>query len=280
MYFCTIDNKSYNILKKLEIYNVTIIDVNEVTEGILKDIRVGRNDKEYCWTLKYIFIEHILSNYKIESILYSDADMFFFTNIKHIFKEWGEDSFFVCTKRASEKLEYNYGYYQGGLIGFKNNYNGKKILTWLKEKCINWCYDTNDYELERWSDQKYLNNIPILFDSIKVSNNIGINAAPWNLILNNKCYIFNITDEGLLINNSMLCAYHFNSINIYDIKNFDLWTNSPVNIDNGVIVNIYNPYISSLNITVKRLIGLGIEVNPLYDKEDLLHAKNYYKWVD
>lgn len=277
IWFCTIDDTAYNLLKRLELTNTTIIKSSEVTEGLLKDIRIGRNNKEYCWTLKSIVIEYVLNNYNIKSILYCDTDIFFFAHVKHIFKEWGEESFFVCTKRGNKKLEFNCGYYQSGLLGFKNDYYGKKILTWWKEKCINWCYDTNDYETERWGDQKYLDRIPLFFDSIKISNNFGINAAPWNLILNNKCHNISSNNFNLYINNSILCAYHFGSINIYDMESFDLWTHSPINIEKEIIDNIYNPYIKSLNRTIKSLLSLGIDITSLYDGGDIIYAKNYYK---
>lgn len=277
IWFCAIDKDTYNILTELNLENATIVNVNKVTEGVLKNIRIGRNQKEYCWTLKSIFVDYLLRTYEVKSMLYCDADMYFFTHIKYIYQEWGDSSFLLCTQRSNEKLEFNCGYYQAGLLGFKNDYYAKKILTWWKEKCINWCYDDYDYKLSRWGDQKYLDKIPEFFDNIKVSQNLGINAAPWNLILNNKLYSISYNDLNVCINNYILCAYHFGSMNIFDNENFDLWSHSPVKIEKEIIEYIYNPYIICINKVVKDLETMGINVNKLFDSGNIEYAKNYYK---
>ena len=76
-----------------------------------------------------------------------------------------------------------YGYYQAGLLGFKQEENSRNILNWWKEKCLEWCFDENDQTWNRWGDQKYLEHIPHLFENIKIIRNIGVNAAPWNLVM-------------------------------------------------------------------------------------------------
>ena len=277
MWICAVDNEAYDLLKELNLENATVVHADEVAEDFLKDIKIGRSLKEYCWTLKSIFVEYLLNNYKIKLVLYCDADLFFFTSIEHIFHEWGSHSFYLGRQRSSEMMEHNAGYYQAGLLGFKNDYYGKKILTWWKEKCINWCYDDYDYELARWGDQKYLDRVPEFFENIKVSENLGINSAPWNLILNNKSYIVTHDDINVCINNYILCSYHFGSMNIYDAENFDLWTSSPVKINKEILEYIYNPYIISIKQVTKKLMDVGIDVDKLYDGGISYTAKNYYK---
>lgn len=277
MWFCAVDNDTHNTLKQLNLQNATIIHADEMSEDVLKYIKVGRSEKEYCWTLKSILIDHLLTEYSLKSLLYCDSDMYFFSSIKYIFNEWSSYSFYLCAQRANEMVEHNNGHYQAGLLGFKNDYYGKKVLSWWKEKCINWCYEDHDYELTRWGDQKYLDRVPEFFENIKVSQNLGINSAPWNLILNDKSYIVAYNEEYVHINNYILCCYHFGSMNMYDTENFDLWKHSPIKIKKEIMDYIYTPYILSLNQTAIKLENTGINIEKKFDGGPIYAAKNYYK---
>ena len=75
-----------------------------------------------------------------------------------------------------------YGKYQAGLIGFKNDLYGLKSVRWWKNKCIDWCSaEAEEGNLET----KVFRLYPYIFSKSKISNNLGINAAPWNCIYNN-----------------------------------------------------------------------------------------------
>lgn len=42
------------------------------------------------------------------------------------------------------------------LFIFRNNQQGRKVLTWWRKACLEWCY--NRFEDGRFGDQKYLDD--------------------------------------------------------------------------------------------------------------------------
>jgi hypothetical protein len=105
--------------------------------------------------------------------------MYFFSDPKPIHNEWGKHSVFLCKQRGTNELEKLHGIYQAGLIGFKRDEQGMRILQWWKDKCIEKCVDIYD---ESWGDQKYLDSIPYLFSNVKLIDHIGIGAARGTLL--------------------------------------------------------------------------------------------------
>jgi len=56
--------------------------------------------------------------------------------------------------------------YDAGLIGFNRDEIVLECLYKWKKDCINWCF--NKVEVELWLDQKYLDQWPNQFSSLKV----------------------------------------------------------------------------------------------------------------
>ena len=50
LYIFLFDDKSYDILKKLNLNNVTIITLEEFEDEKLLEVKPGRSKGEYCWT--------------------------------------------------------------------------------------------------------------------------------------------------------------------------------------------------------------------------------------
>ncbi len=246
IWFCAMDDEAYVSLKRVCKKNVTILKLSDIEDEQISNIKASRSVKELCWSIKAWLLDYIIVNYKVKKILYCDSDIYFFSPLKDVYDEWGTYSFLMCTQRAPAELEHRCGYYQAGLIGIKNDGYGKKILDWWKYQCLNWCYDSYDELGFKWGDQKYLEQIPSQFENIKVVTNIGINAAPWNLILNNLGYRVNIINNKLFINKEKLCVYHFGSIKINNHSSFEIWHESIDNVDKKVMNLIYKPYFLEL----------------------------------
>lgn len=275
LWICCVDHEAYRALDQMKLKNITLIKVHELGYSELFHIQAQRSEAEFCWTLKAPLCLYILKNYlEINHIVYCDADMFFFSHPKPLFDEWGQYSIFLCKQRGTIELEGKHGMYQAGLIGFKNEPNSLMILEWWKRKCMARCSERYDSSSNSWGDQKYLDLIPNLFENIKIIENIGINVAPWNLIMNNHHKV-KVNNGKVYIDDTNLIAYHFGSLLMLNNREFDLWKHEELNINESVIKYIYTPYL-------KHLKNNAALLPDLYSSIPNHHTpKNYYKleWI-
>lgn len=253
MWICCMDHVSFEKVKQLNLTNISILQVEEVEDEELLKVKNERTLQEYCWTMKAPLCQHILNNYgEVDHIIYCDSDLYFFSDPKPILEQWNQYSIFLCKQRGSQELERIHGQYQAGLIGFKKEENSMKILNWWREKCIERCSSIYDKKYGTWGDQKYLDAIPHLFSNIKISDDPGINAAPWNLVMMNNSSVSK-KKKTVIVDDSDLIVYHFGSMLMINKKNFDLWKLEPLSFDSSIIENIYLPYILQLRKTCRKL---------------------------
>ncbi|HDR7903956.1 TPA: glycosyltransferase [Bacillus cereus] len=273
------DDLTYQILEKLKLKHAILIPVKDIENHELLSIKNDRSLQEYCWTLKAPLCLHVLSLYpEVDHIIYCDADMYFFTAPNIILNEWWKYSVFLCPQRSSTEIESIHGIYQAGLVGFKNDQNSKEILTWWKDKCLEYCNNQYDVEMNRWGDQKYLNHIPNIFSNIKIMTHKGIDAAPWNVILNSSS--ISKTDNKVFIDQDELIAFHFGSMQIINPNEFDLWKQETLELPPAVLNYIYIPYIEQLNKTCHTLHNT-FQKSPsslFADQIDTTTIKNYFKY--
>ncbi|KUP04749.1 glycosyl transferase [Bacillus coahuilensis p1.1.43] len=279
LWVCCMDTNTFNLFASLHLEHVTLISLRDVETDELRLVKKDRNIKEYCWTIKAPLCEYVLKNYpEIKHIVYCDADMYFFSGYETLLNEWGTYSIFMCKQRGTSELESIHGQYQAGLIGFKREKNALSILTWWKEKCLENCSEIPDSYYDSWGDQKYLNSIPRLFSNIKIIENIGINTAPWNLIMNNH-YEVSRSKGKVLISDTELVSYHFGSLSILGKREFDLWNREPLNINESIIRTIYIPYLQKLLHAGAMILEMNpsIELSSFYSTKPIgTGPKNYY----
>jgi len=211
LFVICLDEISRVILEKLRLHNVVIIPLHAI-EG--KDIellavRPGRSLAEYYWTLTPTMILRILEeDPNIDVITYLDADLFFYSSPDPIFDELADNAVLIHEHRFSPALIYleENGRYNVGLLSFRNDNNGRRVLSWWRERCIEWCFARA--ENGRFADQAYLNDWPQRFKNVSVLQHIGAGVGPWN----HEQYDFQINTAGqTLVSGRPLVFYHFHS---------------------------------------------------------------------
>jgi hypothetical protein len=147
LFWLCIDQKAYEIVSKLNLKNV-ILDIAEPFFPVN-----GFNHKEYCWSLASRYTDFIFKLHGMPNIVYLDADLYFYQDYEHIYKEIGDKSIGIIEHRIP-----NYktvGKYNVAFNYFKNDEPGKECLnTWQRLASDK----NNEYFKEYGScgDQKYL----------------------------------------------------------------------------------------------------------------------------
>jgi hypothetical protein len=165
----------------------------EKQDQTLSERKTKLSQKEYCWCLASFCCQYLLNHMNIE-ILYVDSDILFVNDPKYIFEEVykSQKSIGLLPHRHFKaKNKHIEGYYNVGIVYFKNNSEGKSCAEFWYE-----CASTknNKYYSSHGTcgDQKYLELFEIVFkDGVYEIDQIG-HGAPWNLHLYqyvNKDYI-------------------------------------------------------------------------------------------
>lgn len=246
LYIFAFDEKSYQILSKLNLKHATIISLKEFEDEKLLAVKPTRTKAEYCWTSTSSTILYVINNFKVESCTYVDADLYFYQNPKILFDEMKGKSILLTEHRYPPKFNRTTtsGIYCVQFITFYNNEDGLKALNWWRDACIEWCYDR--YEDGKFGDQKYLDDWTTRFKGVHVLNHLGGGLASWNVeqwpFVSKKENVITFLDKK---SNSTFEAifYHFHHVRFFKNDIVDLGWRHPTM---PVVANLYVPYIIEL----------------------------------
>jgi len=263
------DDITYATLNKMQLDKVEIIPLNEFEDENLLSIKSTRSIEEYCWTCTPFLLYYILKKNKdLEMISYLDADLYFYSSCQPIFDEIGNKSVMIIPHRfkPEEKyLEKTKGIYNVSMVSFRNNEIGREVLSWWRERCLEWCY--HYYEDGKLGDQLYLNDWPQRFNEVYILKHKGANLAPWNI----SQYEIKKTDNQIFVNNDPLIFYHFHSLKIYSKSKFQLsYSSYCLSPDDKKI--IYRPYLEELKKIIKKIETVNSDFN-----YGFYHQSNIFK---
>jgi hypothetical protein len=134
--------------------------------------------------------------------------------------------------RDNELTSLKYGVYNLGFIAVKNDEVGRGFARWWAQQSYFACYD--DIENGIFTDQKWCDLVPALFEKVHIERDPGCNVASWNLSTRHVTF----TKEGVvLVNGSPLKFYHYTKIN----SEGDIMTEKYAG-ENVEIVELWNWY--------------------------------------
>lgn len=249
------DDICYDVLEKLSLEHVKVIPLSDFETDVLKSVKTDRSQVEYCWTCTPFAAMYILEHYPVSEIAYLDADLYFFKQPDLIMEEFRSAECDVLLTKHNYASKYSHlkkdaGIYCVQFMIFRNNENGRNILHWWGERCLEWCYATQ--EEGKFGDQKYLDDWTTRFKNVYVSSNKGAGVAPWNI----SKYILG---NGPTVDNEDVVFYHFHSLLWYDEKKFH-FADAAYILTQNVIEYVYVPYIISLQNEL-------LHIRKIYDSE-------------
>ena len=191
LYVAAFDQDSYTKLKSCGFDRMTVELFEDFETPELKIVKPTRTKAEYCWTAGPTVIYHFISKYKLDEITYLDSDLYFLSDPHVVKNEVGGSSVAITEQHLKEKNAARYGRYCVQYITFKNDEDGMRVLTWWRDRCIEWCYSR--YEDGKYGDQKYLEQFEKLSNNVYVIQNRGL-LGSWDVSL------YQLKDSRLIYN--------------------------------------------------------------------------------
>lgn len=173
---------------------------------------------EACTAVKGRMLQHLL-DIGAEKVIYLDPDIAVFHPLDDIVSQLNTSSIVVTPHqinpnkdasaiRDNELTSLQYGVFNLGFIGVRNDLNGRAFSDWWADSLYFACYD--DVPSGIFTDQKWCDLVPCFFDGVFVSRDPGCNVASWNLSQRN----VEIGRDGVIrVDGSTLKFYHFTKIN-------------------------------------------------------------------
>jgi hypothetical protein len=183
-YLCT-DSKSYDKLKDYECETLKVY-IDEFSNPDLDSLK--QEDPEYYFYCLSSYFSYFIMKSKDCDVTYVDSDIIFYDGIQIILNEIGEKDVGIFRHRQYPfNFPNNNGFFNVGVVHFKNTELGNNILNWWSDAVLHRKYP----ELATCGDQKYLDAfLGIPEENLFIDGNIG-HGAPWQWQLYDYSEYFN-----------------------------------------------------------------------------------------
>lgn len=204
-----------------------------------------------------------------DKVIYLDPDIEVFDNLKeidHLLDKY--DILLTPHQTLPEKnirdILYNefcsltHGTYNFGFYAVKNSINGIKFAKWWRDRLLNFCYDDIAHGI--FTDQKWGDLVPAMFDGVHIIRLPNYNVATWNL--SNR--VIEKKNDRYLVNGADLQFYHFSGLDSgAQEKMLKLYAKP-----NDAAFALREEYIKELQQCGQAIFGKLISIYDKYDNGD------------
>lgn len=187
------------------------------------------NVTELCTAVKPVAARHLMDAFGADRVLYLDPDIAVFDSLTplenlldsasilltpHVLEPEVDQQCIVM----GEVLFLKRGAFNLGFFGVRNDDTGRRFLSWWNDRLMDFCLDDahEQHALQAhyaliglFTDQKWIDLVPSLFDRHHIVRDPGYNVATWNL---SHRAITRDTTGHWLVNGQPLRFFHFSGV--------------------------------------------------------------------
>lgn len=193
----------------------TLIKLDEIGIDDLNSFCFKYNVLEQNTAAKGHFLKFLFEKYGFKKLLYFDPDIMIFNSLENLW-ELLEKKSIVLTPHLTEPIcddrfpsEYDImrsGTYNLGFIGLSNTTTARKFLDWWMPHLMEHAFSNVKEGL--FTDQKWIDLVPAIFDDVYIIRHPGYNVAYWNLMQRK----VELKDRKISVNGKPLYFFHFSGI--------------------------------------------------------------------
>ncbi|WP_165073526.1 glycosyltransferase family protein [Paludisphaera rhizosphaerae] len=193
----------------------SIINVRDLPIPELPRFLFRHRIVELCTAVKGTAFQHIADVHGAERIYYFDPDIIVTNRLDDLERALDESSILLTPHSIApetdpqamidnERCCLRNGVYNLGFLAVKMDENGRKFIDWWADRLLRWCYDETAAGL--FTDQRWVDLGPALFDGVKILRDPQYNVSTWNLTHRRAT---GQAPYDIAINGRPLVFYHF-----------------------------------------------------------------------
>lgn len=175
----------------------------------------GHTVVEMCTAVKALGFLEIARRFDAEKIFYFDPDMVIFSGLDGLAARLDQHSILLTPHVTepeqsldaiadNEIASLKHGVFNLGFLGVRTSVEGLRFLRWWAERLRYFCHD--DIAGGLFTDQRWLDLVPALFEDFAVLREPIYNVATWNLTHRP---VVGSLEQGLTVHGQPLSFYHF-----------------------------------------------------------------------
>lgn len=168
----------------------SIINVRDLPIPNLPRFLFRHRIVELCTAVKGAAFQHIADVHGADRIYYFDPDIIVTNRLDDLECALDRDSVLLTPHSIepetdpqamvdNERCCLRNGVYNLGFLAVKMDGNGRKFIDWWADRLLRWCYDETAAGL--FTDQRWADLGPALFDGVKILRDPQYNVSTWNL---------------------------------------------------------------------------------------------------
>lgn len=170
---------------------------------------------ELSTAIKPFVLSRLLDRPDCGGVFYFDPDMVLFSRLDDLIGRLGESDILLTPHQNKPEVglaevmdneisSLKHGIYNLGFIGVRPSSTGRAFARWWADRVYYFCRD--DIPNGLFTDQRWIDLAPALFDGVEVMRSSRFNVAPWNLTTRN---LSGNLDSGFIVDGEPLGFYHF-----------------------------------------------------------------------
>ncbi len=193
-----------------QIITLSDLDIPDLESWIFK-----HNVMEICTAVKGPAAAHIAANTKTDKLIYFDPDIAIFDSLSNISSQLDISPIILTPHQTRPEISLSdvysnevcflkHGSFNLGFFAVRCEGQGWDFLNWYRDRLLEFCYIDPNQGL--YTDQRWCDLAPILFDQLHIDRDPSCNVARWNV---SQRRLSKHDSQKYLVDGTLLKFFHF-----------------------------------------------------------------------